>query len=210
MPSIFELVHESASDLKDRARDDESVKVSLTKNEHIEAFADEPIGEKAMAILSANRDQLQGIAEKKSAVDPDQKVASLKEQLLRLVIGAGSDANSGADANKAEPSGGPRYPDDGYENRKPRDGATSHYDDPSTRWKEIGNAAQQAAKKAVDEGRDYMVVERMEPNRETEPLSLQPSYMGTPEDGQIVFEAHAPSQPFPIINTSSSPSAPIS
>lgn len=193
MPSVFDLVHESSADLKDRARSSDSVKVSLTKNEHIERFADETVGKKAKAILSANGDQLEVLAEKKD-IDPDQTVPNLKEALLRLVFGG-----------KTE---GARYPDEGHEDKRPRKGLSSHYDDPTVRWKEVQAAAQEAAKKAVAEGRDYVVVEHMEPSRNTEPLGIQPAYMGTPRDGIVVFEAHAPSQPLPIINTSSRPTAP--
>lgn len=187
MPSIFDLLDESAADLKDRARETEGVNVSLTKTEHLEVFADETIGKKAKAILEANKSQLEAIAEKKG-VDPDQGMTGLQEDLLRLVFGGRS---------------GDTYPDEGYEHKRPRDGLTSHYDDPSTRWAEIKDAAEQAARKAVEEQRDYVVLEHMRPSKDTEPLSIAPAYSGTHRDAVVVFEAHAPTQPFPVKNTSS-------
>lgn len=193
MPSILDLVHESAADLKDRARETEGVKVSMKKIEHLVAFSDEELGTRAKAILQANGSQLEALAEKKG-IDTDQKVPELKEDLLRLVFGGRSDGT---------------YPDDGYEHKRPRKGLTSHFDDPSTRWKKIRKAASQAAKKAVEKQRDYVVVEHMRPSRKTEPLSIEPAYSGTHRDGIVVFEAHAPTQPFPIKSTSSDPVAPL-
>lgn len=192
MPSILDLVHESASDLKDRARETEGVNVSLTKTEHLKAFADETIGQKAEAILKANSDQLEALAKKKD-IDPDQKINDLKESILHLVFGGQSQGV---------------YPDKGHEHKRPRDGVSSHYDDPSTRWKEIEEAAQKAARKAVQKNQDYIVTEDMRPSRETEPLSISPAYIGTGRDEVVVFQAHAPTQPFPIKSTSSTQKAP--
>jgi hypothetical protein len=102
---------------------------------------------------------------------------------------------------------GTTFPDQGEEDKRPDSDLESHYDDPEVRWMEIKRAAKKAAVKSIEKGRDYIVVEYFRPSRETEPLGIQPAYMDVHQNAIVVFQAHAPTQTYPIKVTSKKPTA---
>lgn len=186
MPSLFTLIHESASDLRDRARETDGVRVSMTKSEHIQALADEEVGPKAMRILDANRDTLEAIAHDKGGFDPsDYSVPQLQETFLRVVCRT-SDAKRGG------------FPDSGYQDRRPMSDLSSHYDDPEVRWMEITRAAKEMAQQAVEEGRSYKLVESFRPKDKTEPLIMMRSTEQHHPDQVVVAEMMIPQWTYPL------------
>lgn len=185
MASVLNLLHESSQGLKERARNTDGVKVSLTKFEHIDAFSDEDLGEKAEVILKSSRPDLVAAAEEVGIAHADVAVAGLKELLLEQVCGFSKGAESLP------------YPTEGQEEKIP-DGESSHFETPKMRKNAVEAAAQKAAKRAVQDKVTYHVIESFKAEDKTEPLSIARAYPDHSENEIIVATVTVPAVHWPI------------
>jgi hypothetical protein len=197
MASALDLLHEPVSDLKDRARGREGVKVSLPKTELICELADKDLGTDARLVLDANKGDLVDLAEQKS-IDTDEKSADdLREEILKTAVGLRRTASY----EEENP-----FPAEGKKARLP-DFERSHFEEPEVRWHEIEKAVVEAAKQSIREEVQYVVLESLRPQDESEPLKIQRAYSSHHPNEIIVWSGGPSPANWPIKTADGSPIA---
>lgn len=197
MASILELVYETSSELKDRAREASGVKVSQTKDELIKDLADEEATNEVEDILSYNTKKLKDETGNSSGLK-----AEMRETLLAQLFGNASGGGGSAEASSESMS--PVWParkSDGV----PRQDLSSHFETVTNRRKAISSACEEALEKALDEQQSYVVLESLRPKDHNDPIKMQPAYMKRHPDQILVFEARVPMSPYPVQNADRNP-----